>query len=97
MNSLEAQEIFYRVKRVYWYYNYSDDYSVWKAGQSAVESIKAFANSREWTHDDIAILKLAIRNTANLQNFKTDEGKEDWIKTWDEKIDWLFTVKEENE
>ena len=97
MNSTEAQEIIGKIRRVDWYYNYSDDYSVWKAGEASMSAIKHFAKSREWTHDDIATLKLEVNNMANLQIFKTDEGKEDWIKYWDEKIDWLFTVKETND
>lgn len=97
MNSIEAQEIIGKIRRADWYYNYSDDYSVWKAGEASVSAVKNFAKSREWTHDDIATLKLEIRNTANLQNFKTDERKDEFIKTWYEKVDWLFTVKETND
>lgn len=97
MNSTEAQEIFNRIRKVDWYYNYSDDYSVWKAGSDAMSSLKAFVKNREWTSDDIATLKLEVKNTANLQNFKTDEGKEDWIKSWNGSIDWLFAVKESSE
>ena len=97
MNSIEAQEIIGKIRKVDWYYNYSDDYSVWKAGEASMSAIKHFAKSREWTHDDIATLKLEVNNMANLQNFKTDERKEEFIKTWDEKIDWLFTVQETND
>lgn len=94
MNSTEAQEIFNRIRKVDWYYNYSDDYSVWKAGSDAMSSLKAFAKSREWTNDDIATLKLEVVNTAKLQNFKTEEKYESFIKSWNESIDWLFAVKE---
>ena len=53
MNSIEAQEIFDRIRKVDWYYNYSDDYSVWKKGEASVKEIKDFINSREWSDDDI--------------------------------------------
>jgi hypothetical protein len=97
MNSLEAAEIMDRVRKVDWYYNYSDDYSVWKAGEQSMKDIKQFASSREWSIDDVETLKLAVRNAANLQNFRTEEGHKRFVKGWYEKIDHLFTAKEANE
>jgi len=94
MNSMEAQEIIGKIRRVDWYYNYSDDYSVWKAGEASMSAIKHFANSREWSADDIATLKLEVNNMANLQTFKTEEKKQDFIEVWTEKIDFLFKEKE---
>lgn len=87
MNSLEAQEIFDRIRKVDWYYNYSDDYSVWKKGEASVKEIKDFINSREWSDDDINILKLAARNTVMLDTRKlTDQQREDSIQSWDKRI-----------
>ena len=87
MNSLEAQEIFDRIRKVDWYYNYSDDYSVWKKGEASVKEIKDFINSREWSDDDIDILKLAARNTVMLDTRKlTDQQREDSIQSWDKRI-----------
>lgn len=94
MNSLEAQEIINRVTRVDWYYNYSDDYSVWKAGEQSMREIKAFANSREWTDDDIEKLKLAVFNMVNLKNYNKEEDRQKSIDVWEEKIDHLFKKKE---
>ena len=93
MNSLEAQEIIGKIRRVDWYYNYSDDYSVWKAGEASMSEMKNFAKSREWSADDIATLKLEVNNMANLQDFKSEEKKQDFIEAWTEKIDFLFKEK----
>ena len=87
MNSLEAQEIFDRIRKVDWYYNYSDDYSVWKKGEASVKEIKDFINSREWSDDDIDKIKLASRNTVMLDTRKlTDQQREDSIQSWDKRI-----------
>lgn len=87
MNSLEAQEIFNRIKKVDWYYNYSDDYSVWKKGEASVKEIKDFINSREWSDDDIDKIKLASRNMVMLDTRKlTDQQREDSIQSWDKRI-----------
>ena len=93
MNSTEAQEIIGKIRRVDWYYNYSDDYSVWKAGEASMSEMKNFAKSREWSADDIATLKLEVNNMANLQVFKSEEKKQDFIEAWNEKIDFLFKEK----
>ena len=69
MNSLEAQEIFDRIRKVDWYYNYSDDYSVWKKGEESVKELKDFINSREWSDDDIDKIKLASKNLVMLEKF----------------------------
>jgi hypothetical protein len=94
MNSIEAQEIIGKIRKVDWYYNYSDDYSVWKRGEESMSAVKHFANSREWSADDIAILKLEVNNLANLQVFKTEERKQEFIQSWIEKIDYFFRAKE---
>jgi hypothetical protein len=94
MNSIEAQEIIGKIRKVDWYYNYSDDYSVWKRGEASMSEIKHFAKSREWSADDIATLKLEVNNLANLQMFKTEERKQEFTAAWIEKIDYLFKVKE---
>ena len=94
MNSMEAQEILNRVTKVDWYYNYSDDYSVWKAGEQAMREIKAFANSRDWSDDDIEKLKLAVFNMVNLKNYHKEEDRQKSIDVWEEKIDDLFKKKE---
>ena len=87
MNSLEAQEIFDRIRKVDWYYNYSDDYSVWKKGEASVKEIKDFINSREWSDDDIDKIKLASRNMVMLDTRKlTDQQREDSIQSWDKRI-----------
>ena len=87
MNSLEAQEVFDRIRKVDWYYNYSDDYSVWKKGEASVKEIKDFINSREWSDDDIDKIKLASRNTVMLDTRKlTDQQREDSIQSWDKRI-----------
>ena len=94
MNSMEAQEILNRVTKVDWYYNYSDDYSVWKAGEQSMKEIKAFANSRDWTDDDIEKLKLAVFNMVNLKIYHKEEDRQKSIDVWEEKIDDLFKKKE---
>jgi hypothetical protein len=87
MNSLEAQEIFDRIRKVDWYYNYSDDYSVWKKGEASVKEIKDFINSREWSDDDIDKIKLASRNMVMLDTRNLDEQqREDTIRSWDKRI-----------
>jgi hypothetical protein len=87
MNSLEAQEIFDRIRKVDWYYNYSDDYSVWKKGEASVKEIKEFINSREWSDDDIDKIKLASRNMVMLDTRNLDEQqREDTIRSWDKRI-----------
>jgi hypothetical protein len=94
MNSMEAQEIINRVARVDWYYHYSDDYSVWKAGEQSMKEIKAFAKSRDWTDDDIETLKLAVFNMVNLKNYHKEEDRQKSIDAWEEKINDLFKKKE---
>ena len=94
MNSIEAQEIFDWIKKVDWYYNYSDDYSVWKRGESSVKEIKDFINSREWSDDDIDKIKLASRNMVMLDTRNLDEQqREDTIRSWDKRIHNLFVER----
>lgn len=94
MNSLEAQEIFDRIRKVDWYYNYSDDYSVWKKGEASVKEVKDFINSREWSNDDIDKIKLASRNMIMLDTRKlTDQQREDSIQSWDKRIHNLIVER----
>jgi hypothetical protein len=94
MNSLEAQEIFDRIRKVDWYYNYSDDYSVWKKGEASVKEIKDFINSREWSDDDIDKIKLASRNMVMLDTRNLDDQqREDTIRSWDKRIHNLFVER----
>ena len=58
-----------------------------------MSEMKNFAKSREWSADDIATLKLEVNNMANLQSFKSEEKKQDFIEVWTEKIDFLFKEK----
>ena len=94
MKSLEAQEIFDRIRKVDWYYNYSDDYSVWKKGEESVREIKDFINSREWSDDDIDKIKLASRNMVMLDTRNLDDQqREDTIQSWDKRIHNLFVER----
>jgi hypothetical protein len=94
MNSLEAQEIFDRIRKVDWYYNYSDDYSVWKRGEASVSEIKHFIRSREWSDDDIDKIKLASRNLVMLDTRNLDDQqREDTIQAWDKRINSLFVQR----
>ena len=94
MNSLEAQEIFDRIRKVDWYYNYSDDYSVWKKGEESVKEIKDFINSREWSDDDIDKIKLASRNMVMLDTRNLDDQqREDTVRSWDKRIYNLFVER----
>ena len=94
MNSIEAQEIFDRIRKVDWYYNYSDDYSVWKKGEASVKEIKDFINSREWSDDDIDKIKLASRNMVMLDTRNLDDQqREDTIRSWDKRIHNLFVER----
>ena len=94
MNSLEAQEIFDRIRKVDWYYNYSDDYSVWKKGEESVKEIKDFINSREWSDDDIDKIKLASKNLVMLDTRNLDDQqREDTIRSWDKRIHNLFVER----
>ena len=94
MNSLEAQEIFDRIRKVDWYYNYSDDYSVWKKGEASVKEIKDFINSREWSDDDIDKIKLASKNLVMLDTRNLDDQqREDTIRSWDKRIHNLIVER----
>lgn len=94
MNSLEAQEIFDRIRKIDWYYNYSDDYSVWKKGEESVKKIKNFINSREWSDDDIDKIKLASKNLVMLDTRNLDDQqREDTIRSWDKRIHNLFVER----
>jgi len=94
MNSLEAQEIFDRIRKVDWYYNYSDDYSVWKKGEASVREIKDFINSREWSDDDIDKIKLASRNMVMLDTRNLDDQqREDTIRSCDKRIHNLIAER----
>jgi hypothetical protein len=94
VNSLEAQEIFDRIRKVDWYYNYSDDYSVWKKGEASVKEIKDFINNREWSDDDIDKIKLASRNMVMLDTRNLDDQqREDTIRSWDKRIYNLFVER----
>jgi hypothetical protein len=91
---MEAQEIFDRIKKIDWYYTYSDDYSVWKKGEASVKEIKDFINSREWSNEDIDMLKLASRNMVMLDTRKlTDQQREDTIQSWDKRIHNLIVER----
>jgi hypothetical protein len=97
MNSLEAQEIFDRIRKVDWYYNYSDDYSVWKSGAESVKEIRHFIDSREWSSEDIDMLKLASKNIVMLDIRKlTDQQRQDSIDAWNKRIENLFVTKKAN-
>lgn len=97
MNSLEAQEIFDRIRKVDWYYNYSDDYSVWKSGAESVKKIRDFIDSREWSDKDIDMLKLASKNIIMLDTRQlSDQQREDSIQSWNKRIDNLFVEKKSN-
>lgn len=97
MNSMEAQEIFDRIRKVDWYYNYSDDYSVWKNGAESVKKIRDFISSREWSSEDIDMLKLASRNIIMLDTRKlSDQQREDSIQAWNKRIHNLFVERNEN-
>ena len=94
MNSLEAQEIFDWIRKVDWYYNYSDDYSVWKKGEASVREIKDFINSREWSDDDIDKIKLASRNMVMLDTRNLDDQqRENTIQSWDKRIHNLIAER----
>ena len=94
MNSLESQEIFDWIRKVDWYYNYSDDYSVWKKGEASVKEIKFFISSREWSDDDIDKIKLASRNMVMLDTRNLDDQqREDTIQSWDKRIHNLFVER----
>ena len=94
MHSLEAQEIFDRIRKVDWYYNYSDDYSVWKKGEESVKELKDFINSREWSDDDIDKIKLASKNLVMLDTRNLDDQqREDTIRSWDKRIHNLFVER----
>jgi len=97
MNSLEASEIITRIAHIDWYYNYSDDYSVWKKGSEETTAFKNFVSSRIWSDDDIDTLRLAARNMIMLDTRRlSDQQREDSIQSWNKRIQKLFVEGKDN-
>jgi hypothetical protein len=96
MNSLEALEIVQRINSVDWNYQYSDDYGVYLRGQASVATFNKWANEREWTSEDIEMIKHEAMNYLKLSGSYKDfpQGRYDFFV---KKIDQLFKVKKEED
>jgi hypothetical protein len=76
-----------------WYYHYSDDYSVWKSGESRVSYVKKTFKETVFSEGDIENLKVKVLE--NLQRTHAYGGsiKEDSYKYFMEKLDYLVESK----
>jgi hypothetical protein len=94
MNSLEALDIIHRISSTDWNYQYSDDYGVYLRGQASVAKIKKWINEREWTSEDIEMIKHEAMNYLKLSGSYKDfpQGRYDFLV---QKIERLFEVKKE--
>lgn len=96
MNSIEALEVIKKISSTDWNYQYSDDYGVYLRGQASVAKIKKWINEREWTSEDIEMIKHEAMNYLKLnESYKEfPQGRYDFFI---KKIDQLFKVKEKTE
>jgi hypothetical protein len=76
-----------------WYYHYSDDYSVWKSGESRVSSVKK--TFRETVLSEIDVENLKNKVLEKLQRTHSSEGaiREDAYKYFMEKLNYLIESK----
>lgn len=49
----QANDWIHRIRRVDWYYNYSDDYGVWARGQAECEAIRKSAANANLTDEEV--------------------------------------------
>ena len=96
MDSLEALKIIIEVRKIDWHYNYSDDYSVWKAGEQSMSALKSFFDSREWTEDDILTLEQESINVLNLRTYPNEEDRQKSIDLWQKRLNDLFNKRKSN-
>ena len=90
MNSMKAMEIYKKIKSADWWYNYSDDYGYYKRGEAECREVKDFIKSNEWTIDDVEMIRNEAVNQINLNDRYSDEAREEKIKWWNNKLDYLF-------
>ena len=90
MNSMKAMEIYKKIGSADWYYNYSDDYGYYKRGEAECREVIDFIKSNEWTIDDVEMIRNEAVNQLNLDDRYSDESREQKIKWWNDKLNWLF-------
>jgi hypothetical protein len=90
MNSMKAMEIYKKIKSADWWYNYSDDYNYYKAGEAECREVKDFIKSNEWTMDDVEMIRNEARNNLLLDQRYSDEKREEMNLWWEKKLDYLF-------
>lgn len=93
MNSMEALEIYQKIARADWYYNYCDDYGAFLKGQASCSAVRSFINEREWSQDDVEMIRNEAMNAIALDTKSDEESKNKRVIWWNEKIDQLFKGK----
>lgn len=90
---MEALEIYKKIAHADWYYNYSDDYGAYKRGEASCREVRSFIDGREWTLDDVEMIKNESKNAIALDTRMDEESRNKRIIWWNEKIDDLFKGK----
>jgi hypothetical protein len=85
----DALELIGRIRRIDWYYNYSDDYSVWSRGQSQVNKLISDLSKMNLTEKDLANLKEAS-HIYNQVSGKDQEKIDAMNSDWDSRLDWIY-------
>ncbi len=85
----DAMELIGRMRRIDWYYNYSDDYSVWSRGRNQVEKLISDLSKMNLTEKDLANLKEASR-IYNQVSGKDQEKIDAMNSDWDSRLDHLY-------
>ncbi len=85
----DAMELVGRMRRIDWYYNYSDDYSVWSRGRNQVEKLISDLSKLNLTEKDLANLKDAS-HIYNQVSYAEQEKLDLANSDWDSRLDWLY-------
>lgn len=85
----DAMELIGRMRRIDWYYHYSDDYSVWSRGQNEVDKLISDLSNLNLTEKDLANLKEAS-HIYNQVSHKEQEKLDLANSDWDSRLDWLY-------
>ena len=89
MNNLEALPYAKAIVSADWYYNMTEDYGAYNRGRASVENVRKMIESKNWTIDEVEMIKLECRNQLLLRQNVT-ELSEKTTNFWNTKVDQLF-------
>lgn len=92
MEEEEIKKIAIMIKTADWYYNYSDDYGVWAAGEKKVKEVTNYVRSKDWNKTDYEkLIKVFFKDTFDG---KYGEKVSSDVEYWTKKIKFLTGVAE---